>query len=281
MKKLLTVLMIFSLFTSLFASFTSKAQDATTAAPAATTTEAAPATETTTTTTTTTAAPEAPAAATTEAAPAAVTETTTTTTETKPAENPLENTLYMELKDGRVVIQLMPEVAPNHVKRIKELVRQGFYDGVPFHRVIDGFMAQTGDPTGTGTGGSGTKIDAEFNAEKHVRGTVAMARAADPNSADSQFFIVFQEAPHLDGNYTAFGKVTEGMEFVDKIKKGTGPNGMVSDPDKVIKLKVAADDKPADAAAAPAATPAAATTTTTTTTETPAATTTATEPAKQ
>lgn len=272
MKKLFAIVMILSLFTSLFSSFSSKATDA--ATPTAT-----PAAAETTTTTTTT-APATDAAKPADAAAAVPVTETTTTTETKAAENPLENTLYMELKDGRVVIQLLPEAAPNHVKRIKELVRQGFYDGVPFHRVIDGFMAQTGDPTGTGTGGSGTKIDAEFNGEKHVRGTVSMARAADPNSADSQFFIVFQEAPHLDGNYTAFGKVTEGMEFVDKIKKGTGPNGMVSDPDKVIKLKVAADEKPADAATAPAATATSATTTTatpaatttTTTTTTPAAT---------
>ncbi len=190
--------------------------------------------------------------------------TTTTTSTTTKTDNNLENILYLDLKDGRVVIQLLPEVAPNHVKRIKELVREGFYDGVPFHRVIDGFMAQTGDPTGTGSGGSGQKIDAEFNSEKHVRGTVSMARAADPNSADSQFFIMFDEAPHLDGNYTVFGKVIEGMEFVDKIKKGTGPNGMVTDPDKIIKLRVAADVK--DDATAPAATTSSSTTTTTTTT---------------
>jgi len=120
-------------------------------------------------------------------------------------------------------------------------VRQGFYDGTPFHRVIEGFMAQGGDPTGTGTGGSGKKLPAEFSNEKHVRGTVSMARSADPNSADSQFFIVFQDAPWLDGKYTIWGKVTEGMEFVDKIKRGEGQNGIVQNPDKIISMKVAAD----------------------------------------
>ena len=153
----------------------------------------------------------------------------------------LENTLYMDLKGGRVVIEMRPDLAPHHVARIKELVRQGFYDGVVFHRVIAGFMAQTGDPTGTGTGGSGQKLAAEFSSEKHVRGTVSMARAQDPNSADSQFFIVFEDAPWLDGQYTIWGRVTEGMEFVDQIKKGEGPNGMVRDPDKIIRLQVAAD----------------------------------------
>ena len=162
----------------------------------------------------------------------------------------LENTLHLELKDGTVVIEMYPDKAPNHVKRIKELVREGFYDGVVFHRVIDGFMAQTGDPTGTGTGGSGQKINAEFNDVKHERGVVSMARAASPNSADSQFFICFADASFLDGQYTAWGKVTEGMEFVDKIKKGdSANNGSVSDPDKIISLKVAADvDAPAAAA---------------------------------
>ncbi len=252
--------MLFSLFTSLFSAFGAKAQDAT----ATTTTPAA----TTTAVTTTTPAVETPAGT----VPATTTVTTTTEI-TAPAdaaaattENPLENLLLLDLKDGRVVIQLMPDVAPNHVKRIKELVRQGFYDNVPFHRVIEGFMAQTGDPTGTGTGGSGQKLSAEFNSTKHVRGTVSMARAADPNSADSQFFIMLAESAHLDGNYTAFGKVIEGMEFVDKIKKGNGPNGMVSDPDKIVKIKVGADEQgtvvPGTEAAAPAtdaeATPAAA-----------------------
>ncbi|HYD67765.1 MAG TPA: peptidylprolyl isomerase [Azospirillum sp.] len=155
-----------------------------------------------------------------------------------------ENTLYLDLKDGRVVIELRPDLAPNHVARIKELTRQGFYDGVVFHRVIDGFMAQTGDPTGTGTGGSGKKLKAEFNKEPHVRGTLSMARAMDPNSADSQFFICFAAAPFLDGQYTVWGKVTEGMEFVDNIKKGSqARNGQVTDPDKIVKMQVAADAK--------------------------------------
>lgn len=154
-----------------------------------------------------------------------------------------ENTLFMDLQSGRVVIELRPDLAPNHVARIKELVREGFYDGTPFHRVIPGFMAQGGDPTGTGTGGSGKKLDAEFSKEKHVRGTVSMARAASPNSADSQFFIVFEPASHLDGQYTIWGQVVEGMEHVDAIKKGSGPNGMVSYPDRILTLKVAADAK--------------------------------------
>ncbi len=153
----------------------------------------------------------------------------------------LDNTLYMELAHGRVAIEMRPDLAPKHVARIKELVREGFYDGTPFHRVIDGFMAQGGDPTGTGTGGSGKKLPAEFSREKHVRGTVSMARAADPNSADSQFFIVFQAASWLDGQYTIWGRVTEGMEAVDKIKRGAGQNGIVTNADKIISLKVAAD----------------------------------------
>jgi peptidylprolyl isomerase len=152
-----------------------------------------------------------------------------------------ENMLHLELKDGKVVIELRPDLAPNHVDRIKELVRDGFYDGLTFHRVIDGFMAQTGDPDGDGTGGSGKKLGAEFSQEKHVRGTVSMARSQDPNSGDSQFFIVFQDAPWLDGQYTIWGQVTEGMEHVDRIKRGDGSNGSVSDPDKIISLKVAAD----------------------------------------
>ena len=155
-----------------------------------------------------------------------------------------ENTLYLDLKDGRVVIELLPKAAPKHVARIKELVRQGFYDGIVFHRVIDGFMAQTGDPLGTGMGGSGKKLAAEFNSEPHVRGTVSMARAMDPNSADSQFFICFADARFLDRQYTVWGKVTSGMEFVDKIKKGDSrQNGTVSNPDKIVKMQVAADEK--------------------------------------
>lgn len=153
-----------------------------------------------------------------------------------------ENTLYLDLKDGRVVIEMFPNVAPKHVARIKELVRQGFYDGIVFHRVIDGFMAQTGDPTGTGMGGSGKKLPAEFNSEPHVRGTASMARAMDPNSADSQFFICFADARFLDRQYTVWGKVTSGMEFIDKIKKGDSrQNGTVTNPDKIVKMQVAAD----------------------------------------
>jgi len=155
-----------------------------------------------------------------------------------------ENTLYLDLKDGRVVIELRPDLAPNHVARIKELVRQGFYDGLPFHRVIPGFMAQTGDPRGDGTGGSGKKLKAEFSKEPHVRGTVSMARAQNPDSADSQFFICFEPAPFLDGQYTVWGKVVSGMEFVDNIKKGSSSNnGAVSNPDRIIKIQVAADVK--------------------------------------
>jgi peptidylprolyl isomerase len=155
-----------------------------------------------------------------------------------------ENTLYLDLEYGRVVIEMRPDLAPGHVARIKELVRQGFYDGVVFHRVIEGFMAQTGDPTGTGSGGSGQRLKAEFNDEPHVRGTLSMARARSPDSADSQFFIVFEAAPFLDRQYTVWGQVSEGMEFVDKIKKGSkSDNGSVEDPDHIVRLQVAADAK--------------------------------------
>jgi peptidylprolyl isomerase len=154
----------------------------------------------------------------------------------------LDNMLYLDLNDGRVIIQMRTDLAPNHVARIKELVRDGFYDGVVFHRVIDGFMAQTGDPTGTGRGGSGQNLDAEFSNEPHVRGTVSMARAQDPDSADSQFFIVFDDARFLDGQYTVWGEVVEGMEFVDNIKRGDqNNNGAVSDPDRIVRMQVAAD----------------------------------------
>ena len=132
----------------------------------------------------------------------------------------LTNIVYLELKDGRVVIEMKPDYASEHVKRIKELISKKFYDGLKFHRVIDGFMAQTGDPRGDGTGGSGQNIPAEFNSLPHIRGTVSMARAQDPDSADSQFFICFQKSSFLDGQYTAWGQVIEGMEFVDKIKRG-------------------------------------------------------------
>lgn len=153
-----------------------------------------------------------------------------------------ENTIYMDLPAGRVVIRLRPDLAPGHVARIKELTRQGFYDGLPFHRVIDGFMAQGGDPLGNGTGGSGQKLKAEFSRERHVRGTASMARAANPDSADSQFFIVFDEAPHLDGQYTVWGQVVEGMEHVDALKKGDPRrNGSVDSPDRIARMRVAAD----------------------------------------
>ena len=153
-----------------------------------------------------------------------------------------EDTMILDTTKGRVVIAMRPDLAPNHCAQIKALARRGFYDGVPFHRVIEGFMVQTGDPTGTGTGGSGHSLRAEFNSEKHVRGTTSMARTSDPNSADSQFFIMFAPAPSLDNQYTVWGKVTAGMEFIDKIKKGDpARNGSVVNPDKIIKMQVAAD----------------------------------------
>ena len=150
-----------------------------------------------------------------------------------------EDTMVLETTKGNVTIAMRPDLAPKHVARIKELVRQGFYDGISFHRVIEGFMAQTGCPYGTGTGGSGQKLKAEFNSEPHVRGTVSMARAQDPNSGDSQFFICFADAAFLDGQYTAWGNVVEGMENADKIKRGEP----VKDADKIIKAKIAADVK--------------------------------------
>jgi peptidylprolyl isomerase len=147
-----------------------------------------------------------------------------------------ENTLILETSKGTVSIAMRPDLAPGHVARIKELVRDGFYDGIVFHRVIDGFMAQTGCPQGTGTGGSGKKLKAEFSKEKHVRGTVSMARAQNPDSGDSQFFICFADAPFLNGQYTVWGEVTSGMENVDKIKRGEP----VRDPDRIISAKMAA-----------------------------------------
>jgi cyclophilin family peptidyl-prolyl cis-trans isomerase len=154
----------------------------------------------------------------------------------------LENTLYLDAPKGRVTIELRPDLAPNHVARIKELTRAGFYNGLKFHRVIEGFMAQTGDPRGDGTGGSGQKLKAEFSSARFVRGTVGMARSNDPDSADSQFFICFAPAPFLDGKYTIFGQVTSGMEFIDAIKKGDPDrNGVVADPDKIVRMQVAAD----------------------------------------
>ncbi|MCF8533622.1 MAG: peptidylprolyl isomerase [Reyranella sp.] len=155
-----------------------------------------------------------------------------------------ENTLYIDLKDGRVVIEMRPDLAPKHVAQIKKLAREGKYDGVVFHRVMEGFMAQTGDPQGTGSGGMGELLNAEFSKEPHARGTVSMARTNDPNSARSQFFIVFKDSNFLDGQYTVWGKVTSGMEFVDKIKRGVGQSGSVPAPaDKMIKVQVAADVK--------------------------------------
>ena len=149
-----------------------------------------------------------------------------------------QNTLYLDLKDGRVVIRLRPDLAPNHVERIKKLTRAGFYDGHVFHRVIDGFMAQTGDPTGTGMGGSEEPdLAAEFSRTPFKRGTLGMARAASPNSANSQFFIMFADGDWLNRQYTVWGEVVEGMEFVDKIAKGEPP----ANPDKIIKMTVAAD----------------------------------------
>jgi len=162
-----------------------------------------------------------------------------------------ENIMIMKLKDGDVVIELFADIAPNHVKRFKQLANEKKYDGVVFHRVIDGFMAQSGDVqfgnsnlesfdiTKAGTGGSEyPDLKAEFSDLPHVKGTLSMARSSDPDSANSQFFICFEAAPHLDRNYTVFGKVIKGMEFVDSIKKGRGSNGEVSDPDKIISLFV-------------------------------------------
>ena len=150
------------------------------------------------------------------------------------------DTLHLKLKDGTVVIETFPEIAPNHVNRIKELIEQKFYDGIVFHRVIDGFMVQTGDPTGDGTGGSGQNLKAEFSNIPHERGILSMARAYDPNSADSQFFIMLEDSPHLDGQYTVWGKVISGIEFVDNIKKGSQfDNGTVDNPDKIISFSIA------------------------------------------
>ena len=153
-----------------------------------------------------------------------------------------ENVLFIDLKYGRVVIELMPAIAPKHVERIKTLANRGFYAGIPFHRVIDGFMAQTGDPTGTGTGSSELPdLRAEFNNEPHLRGAVSMARASSPNSANSQFFIVTKDSRFLDRQYTLFGRVIDGMQYVDMIKKGEGQGGMVKNPDVMVKVRMAKD----------------------------------------
>ncbi len=169
-----------------------------------------------------------------------------------------ENMLVLELKDGKVMIELRPDLAPQHVERIKQLVRAGFYDGTVFHRVIEGFMAQGGDPTGTGTGGAREQghadLPAEFsppNKARFVRGTCGMARTSDPNSANSQFFIMFAPAPSLDGQYTIWGRVVSGMEVVDKIKRGSGGSGMVQGPDKLIRARIAADGPQEGAETAP------------------------------
>jgi len=147
-----------------------------------------------------------------------------------------ENTAYLELSNGTVTIALRPDLAPKHVARIKQLITEGFYDGLPFHRVIPGFMAQTGCPQGTGYGGSGTKLPAEFTDAPFTRGTVGMARAMDPDSGDSQFFITFSDTPHLNGEYTVWGQVTEGMELIDEIAVGEPP----ASPDKIVKFSLAA-----------------------------------------
>ncbi len=162
-----------------------------------------------------------------------------------PALDP-QNTLYLDLPSGRVVIRLRPDLAPKHVARVKQLCRDGFYDGTPFHRVIEGFMAQGGDPTGTGEGGSKyPNVPAEFSNEAHfLRGTVGAARSQDPDSANSQFFIMFAPGASLDGNYTIWGNVVSGMENVDKIKRGNpDDNGRVDNPDRIIHMRVAADVK--------------------------------------
>jgi cyclophilin family peptidyl-prolyl cis-trans isomerase len=147
-----------------------------------------------------------------------------------------KDTAYLDLKAGRVTIKLRPDLAPKHVARIKELINDGFYDGLIFHRVIEDFMAQTGCPDGNGTGGSGKKIKAEFSNEPFVRGTLGMARSMNPDSGDSQFFITFGPTPHLDGDYTVWGQVTEGMEHVDAIAVGEPPRT----PDKIVKFSLAA-----------------------------------------
>jgi peptidylprolyl isomerase len=165
---------------------------------------------------------------------------TTSMADNKNSNNTTSNQcMILTLKYGEVQIKLRPDLAPNHVSRIIELTDQGFYNGVVFHRVIAGFMAQTGDPTGTGSGGSGQKLKAEFSNAPHIRGTVSMARANSPDSADSQFFIVYAPSHFLDSQYTVFGEVTNGMDYVDLIKKGNkADNGSVTDPDKIISAKI-------------------------------------------
>ena len=160
----------------------------------------------------------------------------------RPATGTDDNIVLLQLKDGLVEIEMLPNLAPMHVERIKELVREKFYDGLKFHRVIEGFMVQTGDPRGNGTGGSGKSLNAEFSAEAHVRGIVSMARAQSPNSADSQFFIVTKDSRFLDRNYTVWGRVISGMEFVDNIKKGdANDNGAVVNPDAIVTMRMKAE----------------------------------------
>ncbi len=164
-----------------------------------------------------------------------------------------DNVLIVQLKDGPVVIRMRPDLAPNHVRRIKELVRQGFYDGVAFHRVVPGTLAQTGDPTGTGAGGSGQKLKAEFSEEQHLRGVVSMARAEDDDSADSQWFICLKALPDLNRKYTIWGRVIRGMEYVNNIAAGDPENGHVPDPDRIISARIEGDPpRPAKAATPPA-----------------------------
>ena len=154
------------------------------------------------------------------------------------------NTLVLELKTGKVTIELRPDLAPKHVERVKQLAKEGFYDGLKFHRVIAGFMAQTGDPKGAGTGGSKYgNLPAEFSKAPFERGVIGAARTADPNSANSQFFIVFQHAPHLNGQYTVWGRVVDGMTHVDQIKKGEPGSGRVTDPDTIVRMYLLADAK--------------------------------------
>jgi peptidylprolyl isomerase len=164
---------------------------------------------------------------------------------TAPAQD-LQNTIYLDTKDGRITILMRPDLAPKHVAQIEALTKRGFYNGLVFHRVIDGFMAQTGDPTGTGMGGSDLpNIPAEFSAEPFKRGTVGMARSQDPDSANSQFFICFADASFLNNKYTVVGQVVSGMDVVDKIKKGSKQdNGTVTDPDKIVKMQIAAGAAP-------------------------------------
>lgn len=155
-----------------------------------------------------------------------------------------ENTLVMELKTGKVIIKLRPDLAPRHVERVKKLTREGFYNGIVFHRVIPGFMAQTGDPTGTGRGGSKyPDVKAEFTPTPFERGTIGAARTANPDSANSQFFICFTHTPHLNGSYTVWGQVVDGMTNIDAVKKGDPDSGAVANPDKIIKMSVMADTK--------------------------------------